>query len=166
MRAAKAARSLYSALIAVGVTSLIVSQAMLNAFAVLGLAPLTGVPLPFVSYGSSSLIVMLAAMGLLLNVAARCDRPRARGARRRGVGRRRRPATRALANRHDGAVSAAPRRIVIAAGGTAGHVVPALAVADALRAEGAEVAFIGGGRAEAQLVPAAGFELHRSRSRG
>jgi cell division protein FtsW len=70
LRAAKAARSLYSALIAVGVTALIVSQAVLNAFAVLGLAPLTGVPLPFVSYGSSSLIVMLAAMGLLLNVAA------------------------------------------------------------------------------------------------
>ncbi len=70
LRAAKGARSLYSALIAVGVTSLIVSQAILNTFAVLGLAPLTGVPLPFVSYGSSSLIVMLAAMGLLLNVAS------------------------------------------------------------------------------------------------
>jgi cell division protein FtsW len=70
LRAAKAARSLYSALIAVGVTALIVSQALLNVFAVLGLAPLTGVTLPFVSYGSSSLIVMLAAMGLLLNVAA------------------------------------------------------------------------------------------------
>jgi len=70
LRAAKAARSLYSALIAVGVTALILSQATLNAFAVLGLAPLTGVPLPFVSYGSSSLIVMLAAMGLLLNVAS------------------------------------------------------------------------------------------------
>jgi len=69
LRAAKGARSLYSALIAVGVTSLIVSQAVLNTFAVLGLAPLTGVPLPFVSYGSTSLIVMLAAMGLLLNVA-------------------------------------------------------------------------------------------------
>ena len=51
LRAAKAARSLYSALIAVGVTALIVSQAILNTFAVLGLAPLTGVPLPFVSYG-------------------------------------------------------------------------------------------------------------------
>lgn len=38
--------------------------------------------------------------------------------------------------------------------------VPAIAVADALRAEGAEVSFIGGGRAEAQMVPAAGFELH------
>ena len=49
---------------------------------------------------------------------------------------------------------------MIAAGGTAGHVVPALAVADALRAEGAEVAFIGGERAEAELVPAAGYPLH------
>ncbi len=70
LRAARAARSLYSALIAVGVTGLILSQAILNTFAVLGLAPLTGVPLPFVSYGSSSLIVMLAGMGLLLNVAS------------------------------------------------------------------------------------------------
>src|SRR3954452_8408233 len=49
--------------------------------------------------------------------------------------------------------------IVIAAGGTAGHVVPALAVADALRAEGARVVFVGGERAERTLVPAAGYEL-------
>jgi cell division protein FtsW len=70
LRTAKAARSLHSALIAVGVTALILSQATLNVFAVLGLAPLTGVPLPFVSYGSSSLVVMLAGMGLLMNVAA------------------------------------------------------------------------------------------------
>jgi UDP-N-acetylglucosamine--N-acetylmuramyl-(pentapeptide) pyrophosphoryl-undecaprenol N-acetylglucosamine transferase len=49
--------------------------------------------------------------------------------------------------------------IAIAAGGTAGHVVPALAVADALRAEGAHVVFVGGERAEAQLVPRAGYEL-------
>lgn len=53
-----------------------------------------------------------------------------------------------------------PTRIVIAAGGTAGHVVPALAVADALRADGAEVEFIGAARAEAQLVPAAGYPFH------
>jgi UDP-N-acetylglucosamine--N-acetylmuramyl-(pentapeptide) pyrophosphoryl-undecaprenol N-acetylglucosamine transferase len=52
-----------------------------------------------------------------------------------------------------------PPRIVIAAGGTAGHVVPAIAVADALRAEGAEVSFVGGERAEAELVPQAGYEL-------
>lgn len=51
-------------------------------------------------------------------------------------------------------------RIAIAAGGTAGHVVPALAVADALRARGAEVEFVGGERAEAELVPAAGYPFH------
>jgi UDP-N-acetylglucosamine--N-acetylmuramyl-(pentapeptide) pyrophosphoryl-undecaprenol N-acetylglucosamine transferase len=49
--------------------------------------------------------------------------------------------------------------IVIAAGGTAGHVVPAVAVADALRADGARVLFVGGERAERTLVPAAGYEL-------
>src|SRR5256886_3505619 len=52
-------------------------------------------------------------------------------------------------------------RIAIAAGGTAGHVVPALAIADALRASGAEVEFLGGERAEAELVPAAGYPFHR-----
>jgi UDP-N-acetylglucosamine--N-acetylmuramyl-(pentapeptide) pyrophosphoryl-undecaprenol N-acetylglucosamine transferase len=57
-------------------------------------------------------------------------------------------------------------RIVIAAGGTAGHVVPAIAVADALRAEGAAVSFVGGERAEAELVPAAGYELDPIRVEG
>lgn len=49
--------------------------------------------------------------------------------------------------------------IAIAAGGTAGHVVPAVAVADALRADGATVVFVGGERAERTLVPQAGYEL-------
>jgi UDP-N-acetylglucosamine--N-acetylmuramyl-(pentapeptide) pyrophosphoryl-undecaprenol N-acetylglucosamine transferase len=57
-------------------------------------------------------------------------------------------------------------KIVIAAGGTAGHVVPALAVAEALRERGAEVEFIGGSRAEAELVPAAGFSFQRLHVRG
>jgi UDP-N-acetylglucosamine--N-acetylmuramyl-(pentapeptide) pyrophosphoryl-undecaprenol N-acetylglucosamine transferase len=56
--------------------------------------------------------------------------------------------------------------VVIAAGGTAGHVVPALAVADALRTRGAEVAFIGGERAEAELVPDAGYPFHPLRVAG
>lgn len=47
--------------------------------------------------------------------------------------------------------------MLIGAGGTAGHVVPALAVADALRAQGASVAFVGGDRAERTLVPEAGY---------
>ena len=51
-------------------------------------------------------------------------------------------------------------RVVIAAGGTAGHVVPALAVADALRDRGAEVTFLGTReRLEAKLVPPSGYEI-------
>jgi cell division protein FtsW len=69
LRAAKAASNRYAKLLAAGLTSLILCQALLNIYTVLGLAPLTGVPLPFISSGSSSLIVLLAAMGLLLNVA-------------------------------------------------------------------------------------------------
>jgi UDP-N-acetylglucosamine--N-acetylmuramyl-(pentapeptide) pyrophosphoryl-undecaprenol N-acetylglucosamine transferase len=56
-------------------------------------------------------------------------------------------------------VDDAPPLIMIGAGGTAGHVVPALAVADALRAGGARVVFVGGERAERELVPAAGYEF-------
>lgn len=55
---------------------------------------------------------------------------------------------------------------MIAAGGTAGHVVPALAIAEALRERGAEVEFIGGERAESELIPAAGYSFHRVRIRG
>jgi cell division protein FtsW len=70
LRTAKLARDLYSRLVAAGITSLILCQATLNFFAVLGMAPLTGVPLPFLSYGSSNLVVLMGGMGLLLNVAA------------------------------------------------------------------------------------------------
>jgi cell division protein FtsW len=80
-RTAKLARDRYSKLLAAGVTSLILCQATLNFFAVLGMAPLTGVPLPFVSYGSSNLIVLLGGMGLLLNVAAGAGRAGARRGR-------------------------------------------------------------------------------------
>ena len=70
LRVARRATGAYAKLLAAGLTSLILSQACLNIFAVLGLAPLTGVPLPFISYGSTNLTVLLASMGLLLNVAA------------------------------------------------------------------------------------------------
>ena len=71
LRTAKAAATRYQQLLAAGLTGLILCQALLNVFAVLGIAPLTGVPLPFISSGSSSLLVLLATMGLLLNIAAR-----------------------------------------------------------------------------------------------
>jgi cell division protein FtsW len=69
LRTARAAKGAYAKLLATGLTSLILCQALLNCYAVLGLAPLTGVPLPFISSGSSSLIVLLCAMGVLLNIA-------------------------------------------------------------------------------------------------
>jgi cell division protein FtsW len=69
LRVARRARGAYAKLLAAGITSLILCQAMLNVWVVLGLAPLTGVPLPFVSYGSTNVVVLLAGMGLLLNVA-------------------------------------------------------------------------------------------------
>lgn len=70
LRAAKNSRDAYARLLAIGVTSMIACQALLNFFAVMGMAPLTGVPLPFISYGASNLIALLAAMGLLVNVAS------------------------------------------------------------------------------------------------
>jgi cell division protein FtsW len=69
LRTARNAKGAYAKLLAGGLTSLILCQALLNVYAVLGLAPLTGVPLPFISSGSTSLIVLLCSMGLLLNVA-------------------------------------------------------------------------------------------------
>jgi cell division protein FtsW len=69
LKVAQRARDSYGKLLVAGLTSLILVQATINLFAVMGLAPLTGVPLPFVSYGNSSLIATLFAVGLILNVA-------------------------------------------------------------------------------------------------
>jgi cell division protein FtsW len=69
LRVAQKAKDRYSKILVAGLTSLIVVQATINLFAVMGLAPLTGVPLPFVSYGNSSLLATLFAVGLVLNVA-------------------------------------------------------------------------------------------------
>ncbi len=69
LKVAQKARDNYGKLLVAGLTSLILVQAVINLYAVMGLAPLTGVPLPFVSYGNSSLMVCLFAVGLILNVA-------------------------------------------------------------------------------------------------
>jgi len=69
LQIAKKAKDNYGKLLVAGLTSLVLVQATINLFAVMGLAPLTGVPLPFVSYGNSSLMATLFAAGLILNVA-------------------------------------------------------------------------------------------------
>ena len=168
LRTAKLARDQYSKLLAAGITSLILCQATLNFFAVLG---------------HDAADRGAAAVHLLRQLepdraarrdgtadGRRRDRRRGRAARAqagppRGRRRRRGASSAAGASRPSGPLSAeVPMpKVVIAAGGTAGHVVPALAVADELRERGVEVEFIGGERAEAELVPAAGYPLHTLR---
>ncbi len=69
LKTAQKAKDAYGKLLVAGLTSLVLVQAIINLFAVMGMAPLTGVPLPFVSYGNSSLMATLLAVGLILNVA-------------------------------------------------------------------------------------------------
>jgi cell division protein FtsW len=69
LRIADKAPGQYQKLLATGITAVIICQAMLNVWVVLGIFPLTGVPLPFISYGSTNLIVLLAGVGVLLNIA-------------------------------------------------------------------------------------------------
>jgi cell division protein FtsW len=67
--AASKARDTYGTLLATGITSIIAVQAIINIAVVTGSMPVTGVPLPFISYGGSSLIFNLFAMGILLNIS-------------------------------------------------------------------------------------------------
>lgn len=85
-RVARGAADLFGFLLAVGVTNLIVVQGFLHAAVNLALVPPTGITLPFVSYGRSSMIVSLAAVGILISVARTSDRRDRALARARGRG--------------------------------------------------------------------------------
>ena len=187
--------------VAAGITAWLIGQALINMGAVVGLLPITGIPLPLISFGGSSLVPTLFAIGIAGLLAERSRRPRRSGIapqpaaapRRRGgrlaggapatrcapQPRRRpgrpapgaaarrapaRPAAAARARASSGALrrfravstgshsltprllpaaccrhSGTLRSVVLAGGGTAGHVEPALAVADALRAADPDV---------------------------
>jgi cell division protein FtsW len=71
VRTATRAPDRFGMLVAAGVTVWIVAQAVINIGAVIGVLPITGVPLPFVSFGGSSLVITMAAVGVLLNIARR-----------------------------------------------------------------------------------------------
>ena len=105
---ALACRDPFGKLLAAGITALICGQAAVNVSAVMGLAPLTGIPLPLVSYGGSSLVVLLASVGILLNIAVNhaASESSANIPDRRGRDRRARPAG-ARSRR----VAAEPRRV-------------------------------------------------------
>jgi len=69
LKIAKNAPNSFARLLAFGVTAWIIVQAFMNIMAIIGLMPLTGIPLPFVSYGSTSLVFSLAGVGILLNIS-------------------------------------------------------------------------------------------------
>lgn len=66
---AKEAPDTFARLVAAGITTWVAAQSFINILAILGLMPLTGVPLPFISYGGTSLVMLLAACGILLNIS-------------------------------------------------------------------------------------------------
>lgn len=68
-RIAQNAPDIYGKIIATGITTWITFQAAVNIMAMLSLVPLTGIPLPFISYGSTSLVTLLGSVGILINIS-------------------------------------------------------------------------------------------------
>ena len=75
LRAALSAPDGFGRLLALGITAMVLSQTLINFAVVLGMVPTKGIPLPFVSYGGSSLLVMLLATGVLLNISQQATEP-------------------------------------------------------------------------------------------
>jgi cell division protein FtsW len=72
-RAALRTSDPFGKFLAVGITSMVILQAFINISVVLGMMPTKGIPLPFVSYGGSSLFVTLACVGVLLNISKQAE---------------------------------------------------------------------------------------------
>ena len=73
IRASLRAPDTFGRLVALGITVMVISQALINLGVVLGMMPTKGIPLPFISYGGSSLLVVLLATGVLLNISQHAD---------------------------------------------------------------------------------------------
>ena len=173
VRTALLAPDRFGMLLSLGIVTSIVAQALFNISVVLSLVPTKGIPLPFISYGGSSLVPTLAAVGILLNVSQHAsgsldvglfETANDKAARAKVVGRD-------CTQQRFGASALLiiEMRVMIAAGGTGGHIYPGIAVAQEImrRDASSKVQFVGTARGlETRLVPQAGFELSLIESAG
>jgi cell division protein FtsW len=84
-RLARRTQDVYGALLATGITTWLVLQAIINIGATTGSIPYTGVPLPFISYGGTSLVISMAAVGVLLNISRYIQEPEVPALSRRAI---------------------------------------------------------------------------------
>ncbi len=166
VRTALLAPDRFGMLLSLGIVTSIVAQALFNISVVLSLVPTKGIPLPFISYGGSSLVPTLAAVGILLNISQHASG---------NIADFRLPIANlsksALEGRRKSAIGnwQLTMRVLIAAGGTGGHIYPGIAVAQEImrRDANSKVQFVGTARGlETRLVPQAGFELSLIESAG
>ena len=139
MRISVAAPDTFGRFLALGIAVLFGIEATVNMGVVTGLLPTKGLALPFISYGGSSLLISLFAVGILLNISS---------------GLKIEPINRLKEETHES--------LLIAGGGTGGHLFPGMAVAEEFLARDPsnEVLFVGTERGiEARAVPAAGYRL-------
>jgi cell division protein FtsW len=79
IRAATRSPERFGGLLAIGLVAWLASETLINIGAVVGVLPVTGIPLPFISYGGSSLVITMVAAGILVNIARQENRPRGHG---------------------------------------------------------------------------------------
>ena len=73
IRAGRSAPDHFGALLALGLVAWVAAETVINIGAVVGLLPVTGIPLPFISFGGSSLVITMAAAGILMNIAGQAE---------------------------------------------------------------------------------------------
>ena len=184
LRIARRVSHPFRRLVAAGLTALIAGQATINLAGVVGLVPVTGLPLPLISDGGSALVVTLAMIGMLASFA-RAEPAAARALHARPPGKLARllwaplpPMPRYIGGSGvAGSARAARgcatkgvptmaelRSVVLAGGGTGGHIYPLLAFAECLRRHSPDlrITCVGSGKGlEGQLIPAAGYDLRQ-----
>jgi cell division protein FtsW len=86
IRAATRAPDRFGGLLALGLVAWVAAETLINVGAVVGVLPVTGIPLPFISFGGSSLVITLAAAGVLINIARQGESAPAKSPSLRGSG--------------------------------------------------------------------------------